>query len=99
MLSTQFPFRNFKVAALNGNLKNVDRRWVPDFTAEEYTAENSTAENSTAEYSTIRRNFTLLRLYGGVFLKMQTLRQNLKKCGLYGVVLVKTHILRPVAPD
>ena len=49
MLATQFPFRNFKVAALNGNLTNVDRRWVPYFTAEESTAENSTAENSTAE--------------------------------------------------
>ena len=51
MLATQFPFRHlkFEVAALNGNLKNVDRRWVPYFTAEESTAENSTAENSTAE--------------------------------------------------
>ena len=38
-----------------------------------------------------------LRLYGGVFLKMQTLRRNLKQCLLYGGVLVKTHILRPVA--
>ena len=63
MLSTQFPFRNFKVAALNGNLKNVDRRWVPDFTAEEYTAEEYTAEeytaeNSTAEYYTAEHYLT-----------------------------------------
>ena len=35
---------------------------------------------------------TYLRLYDGVFLKIQTLRRNLKKCGLYGGVLVKTHI-------
>ena len=98
MLSTQFPFRNFKVAALNGNLKNVYRRWVPDFTAEEYTAGNSTAENSTAEYYTAELYLTTT-LRWSFLLKMQTLRQNLKKCGLYGVVLVKTHILRPVAPD
>ena len=58
MLSTHFPFRNFKVAALNGNLKNVDRRWVPDFTAEESTAENSTAENSTAKYYTVELYLT-----------------------------------------
>ena len=36
----------------------------------------------TLWWRTLRRNFTHLRLYGGVFLKMQTLWRNLKKCGI-----------------
>ena len=52
MLASQFPFRNLKVTVLN--VKNVvDRRWVPDSTAEDFTAEENTAEDFTVYGGTL----------------------------------------------